>query len=42
MDIEREASALANALYEAINGIGRERAAPLGGDDKAAVQVLTT
>jgi hypothetical protein len=42
MCIEREASALANALDEAINGIGRERAAPLAGDDKAAVQLLAT
>jgi hypothetical protein len=37
---EIEAGALANAFDEAINGVGRERAAALGREDKAAVGEL--
>jgi hypothetical protein len=40
MNLEIEASALANALNEAINRVGRERPATLSREDKAAVGEL--
>ena len=37
---EREPGALADALDEAIDSVGRERAAALSGEDKGAVGIL--
>jgi hypothetical protein len=37
---EVEASPFANALDQTVNGVGRERTAPLGAEDEVAVREL--
>jgi hypothetical protein len=40
VDLERQAGALTDPLDQAIDGVGRERAAALGGEHEAAVREL--